>query len=399
MPRQRDNKQNMEELVCKYQNNHIAITQPEGKITPCCHFNNNPNPHWDDVNLNTLTTLNDIHSTYRWYDLRETLREGVQYTGCENCWMAEEYGYKSKREFYNLLESGNDLEDLEVAFDFSCNFMCRTCRPGVSSTWDKVDVSTLKEFEKDHYEPLKNDNYRDKFKKLIENTDLSKLKRLSVVGGEPFLSPTFEWFLKRIPQKLQIKITTNGSIFPSDKLLSLLNKHDVFLDISIDAVEELAEVMRYGASWNTVDGNIKKFLETDWFVKFCCLVSIMNVNRLTSVVKYARQHDVPVVPYFMNWPYHLRSNILPLDMRKEWEIKLPKKLTTIKFMGIEESHDDVKEFNNVILNESQSENKLLEFVKTMKLLDDVQEKRFWEWNPEIWAIAHTCDKVKEYYDI
>ena len=68
-------------------------------------------------------------------------------------------------------------------------------------------------------------------------------------------------------------------------------------------------------------------------------------------------------------------------------------------MGIEESHDDVEEFNNVILNESQSENKLLEFVKTMKLLDDVQEKRFWEWNPEIWAIAHTCDRVKEYYDI
>lgn len=389
----------MEELICNYQKNHVAITQPEGKITPCCHFNNNPNPHWDDVNLNTIKTLDNIHSSYRWFDLRETLREGKKYSGCENCWIAEDYGYKSKREFYNFLNTGNDLEDLEVAFDFSCNFMCRSCRPGISSTWDKVNVSELKEFEKDHYEPLKNNNYRVKFKNLIENTDLSKLKRLSVVGGEPFLSPTFEWFLNKIPQQLQIKITTNGSIFPSKKLLSLLNKHDVFLDVSIDSVDELAEVMRYGVSWDVIDNNVKKFLDTNFFVKFCCLISIMNINKLDNVIKYARKNNVPVVPYFLNWPYHLRSNILPLDMRKEWQIKLPKKITKIKFMGLEKDHDDVEEFNNVILNKKQSENKLLEFIKTMKLLDNVQNNKFSKVNPEIWKIAHRCNRVKEYYDI
>ena len=386
----------MEKLVCNYQNNHIAITQPEGKITPCCHFNNNPNPHWDDVNLNTVNTLNNIHSSYRWFDLRETLNEGVKYTGCENCWIAENTGYKSKREYYNLLNTGNNLEDLEIAFDFSCNFMCRSCRPGISSTWDKVDVSSLKEFEKDHYEPLKNDNYRDKFKRLIENTDLSNLKRLSVVGGEPFLSPTFEWFLSRISQQLQIKITTNGSIFPSKKLLNLLSKHNVFLDISIDSVGKLAEVIRYGVSWEVVDKNIKKFLKTEFFVKFCCLVSIMNVNKLDNVIKYARENNVPVVPYYLNWPYHLRSNIFPYEIRKNWKIELPKKIKIIKFMGIEKEHDDVKEFNNVILKKEQSENKLLEFVKTMTLLDGVQNNQFSHVNKEIWNLANTCKRVKQY---
>lgn len=388
----------MEKLVCNYQNNHIAITQPEGKITPCCHFNNNPNPHWDDVNLNTVNTLNNIHSSYRWFDLRETLNEGVKYTGCENCWIAENTGYKSKREYYNLLNTGNNLEDLEIAFDFSCNFMCRSCRPGISSTWDKVDVSSLKEFEKDHYEPLKNDNYRDKFKRLIENTDLSNLKRLSVVGGEPFLSPTFEWFLSRISQQLQIKITTNGSIFPSKKLLNLLSKHNVFLDISIDSIGKLAEVMRYGVSWEVIDKNIKKFLQTEFFVKFCCLVSIMNVNKLDNVIQYARENNVPVVPYYLNWPYHLRSNIFPYEIRKNWKIELPKKIKIIKFMGIEKEHDDVKEFNNVILNKEQSENKLLEFVRTMKLLDGVQNNQFSNVNKEIWDLAHTCNRVKKYYE-
>jgi len=389
----------MEKLVCSYQTNHIAITQPEGKITPCCHFSNNPYPHWDEVNLNTIKSLNNLHSSYRWFDLRETLGEGIKYEGCENCWIAEEYGYESKRQYYNLLNTGDKLEDLEIAFDFSCNFMCRSCRPGISSTWDKVDVSILKEFEKDHYEPLKIDNYRDKIKTIIENTDLTNLKRLSVVGGEPFLSPTFEWFLKRIPQKLQIKITTNGSVFPSKNILHLLNRHDVFLDISIDSIGKLAEVMRYGAPWKLIDKNIKKFLNTDFFVKFCCLISIMNINKLDEVVKYARKNNVPVTPYYLNWPYHLRSNIIPFDMRKEWKINLPKKVKNLKFMGVEKEYDDVKEFNSIILNKEQSENKLLEFVRSTHLLDRVQKNNFSKVNSEIWNLAHTCKRVKEYYDI
>ena len=68
-------------------------------------------------------------------------------------------------------------------------------------------------------------------------------------------------------------------------------------------------------------------------------------------------------------------------------------------MGIEKDHNDVEEFNSVILNKKQSENKLLEFVKTMKLLDNVQNNKFSKVNPEIWKIAHTCNRVKEYYDI
>ena len=67
-------------------------------------------------------------------------------------------------------------------------------------------------------------------------------------------------------------------------------------------------------------------------------------------------------------------------------------------MGIEKEHDDVKEFNNVILNKEQSENKLLEFVRTMKLLDDVQNNQFSNVNKEIWDLAHTCNRVKKYYE-
>ena len=69
-----------------------------------------------------------------------------------------------------------------------------------------------------------------------------------------------KYSLERISQKLQIKITTNGSIYPTQKILSLLNRHDVYLDVSIDSIGNLAEVMRYGAPWKLIDNNIQKFL-------------------------------------------------------------------------------------------------------------------------------------------
>ena len=122
----------------------------------------------------------------------------------------------------------------------------------------------------------------------------------------------------------------------------------------------------------------------------------MNVNKLDNVIKYARENNVPVVPYYLNWPYHLRSNIFPYEIRKNWKIELPKKIKIIKFMGIEKEHDDVKEFNNVILKKEQSENKLLEFVKTMTLLDGVQNNQFSHVNKEIWNLANTCKRVKQY---
>jgi organic radical activating enzyme len=395
----------MEKLVCTYQQNHLSITQPEGKISPCCHFDTSVEPHWDQVNLNSVNTLSGLLKSYRWYDLREMFSEGVKYEGCKNCWNAERIGYSSKREYYNDLCLKNHqiqlIEDLEISLYFSCNFMCRTCRPGISSTWNKATsvIQKLKEFEHDHYEPLSINNYSKKIKILLENSDLSNLKRVAIVGGEPFLSRNLKWFLNKLDLKnIYLKITTNGSVFPDDELLRLLNKcKKVYLDISIDAIEELAEVMRFGAPWKMIVKNIEKFLKTDYVVKLVTTVNIMNINKLQNILEFSRQYDTPQTCYSLFWPSYLKSNMVPLDMRKQWKINLPKKSNIIYFMGLEQTYDDVHDFNTIILDEEQSENKLLEFVKSMKQLDEYQKRKFSDVNPEIWELAHTCERVKNYY--
>ena len=91
----------MEELICTYQQNHLSITQPEGKITPCCHFDNKPYPHWDEVNLNSVNSLSKLLKSYRWFELRDIFSEGIKYEGFINCWNSEKIVYFSKREYSN----------------------------------------------------------------------------------------------------------------------------------------------------------------------------------------------------------------------------------------------------------------------------------------------------------
>jgi len=395
----------MEELICTYQQNHLSITQPEGKITPCCHFDNKPYPHWDEVNLNSVNSLSKLLKSYRWFELRDIFSEGIKYEGCINCWNAEKIGYLSKREYYNLISEKYEkekIEDLEIALDFNCNFMCRSCRPGISSKWNTATsvIDQLKEFEKDHYEPLSIDNYSFKLRTILEQSDLSNLKRVAIVGGEPFLSYNLKWFLNSLNlENIQLKITTNGSIFPDKELMELMNRcKNVYLDISIDAIDDLAEVMRFGAPWKMIVNNIEKFLKTDFIVKLVTTVSIMNINKLQSILEFSRKYNLPQTCYSLFWPNHLRSNIVPLDIRKSWTINLPQKLNIIEFMGYKhKNYNDVEDFNTIILDETQSENNLLEFVKTMNYLDEFQNKKFSDVNSEIWELAHTCERVKKYY--
>ena len=124
----------------------------------------------------------------------------------------------------------------------------------------------------------------------------------------------------------------------------------------------------------------------------------MNINKLQSILEFSRKYNLPQTCYSLFWPNHLRSNIVPLDIRKSWTINLPQKLNIIEFMGYKhKNYNDVEDFNTIILDETQSENNLLEFVKTMNYLDEFQNKKFSDVNSEIWELAHTCERVKKYY--
>lgn len=394
------------DLFCYSQSNHIAITQNNGEIRPCCWFiDRELDFYWDNFYTDKLKSLNNIHRSYAWFDLRERLVEqGNTFSGCRNCWEAERMGYISKRLYYNDICRQNgwtgelELEDLELSLDNKCNFMCRICRPGQSSVWNSA-ISKLPELfdlDRNHYQDFtENQKRHDHIVNLLENTDLSKLKRIALVGGEPFLSFRFFWFLQLVEKycnlsDITMRINTNCSIYPSKERMKILKKmKKVYLDVSIDATGSLFEVIRNGRPWKLVHNTLKKFIEeTDFEIKIHPTISVMNINKVNDVVSFAEDMGIKIVPAQLQFPEFLRQNMIPLEIRKNWTIPDNGEKFDIDVFNSIHTVDYRNQFNNVILNDHQSVNLMDEFVKSMNILDDYQGKKFKDVNPEIWEIVN-----------
>lgn len=392
-------------LVCLYQTNHIAITQNNGEIRPCCWFNDKDLDYfWDSFFTDNLKNLNKIHRSYAWFDLRQRLlEEGNTFSGCRNCWEAERIGYYSKRESYNDIckQEGYqelELEDLELSLDNKCNFMCRICRPGQSSVWNSAisKIPELFDIDKNHYQDFtENQKRHDKIVELLNNTDLSKIRRLALVGGEPFLSFRFFWFLQLLEKQcnlseMTMRINTNCSIFPSKDKMNILKKmKKVYLDVSIDATENLFEVIRYGRPWKLVLNTLKKFIEeTEFEIKIHPTISIMNINKINDLVSFAEDMKIKIVPAQLQFPEFLRQNMIPLDFRKKWIIPDNGEKFNIEIFNTNHEIEYRKQFNNIILNDHQSVNLMNQFIESMNVLDDYQGKKFKDVNPEIWDLVN-----------
>ena len=347
-------------MKCNRLNGFLDLSQADGRVTPCCLFDTT---HGWKSNIYT----GDLES--EWNDARERLKKGW-IPECFICEDNEKNGHESMRQ--TAIKDG-----MQIALDFTCNFMCRICRPALSSKWDSVDENWTR-FDKDHY-------YKDENRKLffdaqnryLNYVDLSELQEINIVGGEPFYSKKLKHFLKRLPKTSKISLNTNGSIFPDNQILKLLETFSsVQIDISIDAIGPLAECIRYGTIWKDVEKNIEKHIKQWDEVYIYSTISLMNVNKMNEVYDFAGGDEYHGGRSRMNAlfnPSFLRHEQIPLSYRKNWGIKELQALN---------------DFNNIIY----SQNKIkLEYEKVKDFLntcDKHQGIKFKDVNPEIWEIIN-----------
>ena len=101
---------------------------------------------------------------------------------------------------------------------------------------------------------------------LVQHLDLSKLQILYLIGGEPMMSSSPVEILKKIKDQgsisnLVCQLSTNGSIRPSDELISYWKKcKQVQIFASIDAVGSAFEYIRNPLNWQEVEDNLDYML-------------------------------------------------------------------------------------------------------------------------------------------
>lgn len=263
------------------------MVQPNGDVKNCV-ISNDVIGNIHQQNIEEILKNN--------HQIRKEMMNGEFPTSCNGCYMQEE-GRKlnfddiSSRLYYaknigpkinpEVLdnESNFDLKHVDLRWNNRCNQACVYCGPHNSTMWQK-ELGIKERFEKSNIEKLK--------KYVFDRVE--QLENVYLAGGEPMLINENKEFLELLYKKnknVQIRINTNLSSTKTG-VFELANKFkNVHWTISIEAIKEHYEYIRYGGKWNDFETNLDFILNNkNHKVSFNMLFFILNYNHIFDCVDY-----------------------------------------------------------------------------------------------------------------
>jgi sulfatase maturation enzyme AslB (radical SAM superfamily) len=218
---------------------------------------------------------------------RQQFIEADQYylPGCSKCELKEKtHGFeKTQRHIFNQqIPDGIDDEiyKLEIVLDTTCNAACIECGDSQSSLWRLERAKAAAQGKIFHIQP--EPQIDGKIEIIKQNIDLQKVKRFHFWGGEPLITDTHLKFIEQIEDLSTVSLayTTNGSVFPDDKVLELWSKcEEVVVGISTDGVGDRFHYCRWPLKWDKWARNTLKFKnETSDNVRFHVNYCVMPMN-------------------------------------------------------------------------------------------------------------------------
>lgn len=238
---------------CKFLDNQVRIEY--GQLRPCCWFTSSVNVFDKEKTQQFLT---DIESITDWNSAKGR---------CSECYMRESKGLFSPRlqSFERntfKTASGNSKVSVEIQIDKDCNGACLICGPWNSTTWEKYN-NKIQNIPVQDISDHKS-NTRNYARHIMSSVDLSTAQEILFLGGEPLKTTSHLDFLRLFdkPSEVVVKYTTNGSYKPDDETLEVWSKFKrILVQVSLDAVSEQFNYLRWPLQWHQVEDNIKFILD------------------------------------------------------------------------------------------------------------------------------------------
>jgi radical SAM protein with 4Fe4S-binding SPASM domain len=181
-------------------------------------------------------------------------------------------------EIYNAPKSVDEITNLMILPNHTCNFCCSYCYSAHSRANVKISLDKLKAGIRYFFNP---DRLPDK------HLSISVLG-----GGEPLL----EWnILKEALEyayeanaprgtKLPVSIVTNGSII-NDEILSFCRRHNIKMSISFDILKDIQNKQR--SQYDIVCENINRCANYNVDVAVYAVITNDNITRMEEMIETA----------------------------------------------------------------------------------------------------------------
>jgi len=299
---------------CNALSNHMCVTVANS-WRPCCRFN---------------TYLHvDTHDTsffeYKASDFYQKIINDMTLgwaAGCRKCQSEEQRGQRSLRQKLNKELSGTtDIEYIEISLSNNCNLACKMCSPTYSTTWASLLsdnpklLHSLQRIRPEYHQLDTTDVIS--VDHIFTGLNLSKLKKIKYLGGEPFVTPEiktlFEYLIdNRIIQNIEFECNTNCTLFPNKWLKYLDQFKKVSIELSIDGVGPVNDFVRWGKStWDDILPNIHRWAVTDYNINIFSTVQAYNLHDMQNVKALADSIEVQHYSSLLVVPEYLSVHVLP----------------------------------------------------------------------------------------
>ena len=294
------------------------VYYPNGDISNDCR---------SDVVLGNVkeNSIEEILHNNKNVQIKQQMLDQKPVKECHHCYYKEEnkksFDIVSDRIFFlkelsdtemSLYDSPENfkLRKIDVRWTNVCNLACVYCAPGCSSKW----ATELNEYPK-----LPSKDTVEATKKYIFD-NIKELKHIYLSGGEPMLMKENLELLNLLFEhnpEVNIRVNTNLSVVDNLIFDTICKFKNVQWIISIEAIEQKFEYIRYGANWQDFVTNLQKIKQLNHKISFNMIYFLLSHKSIFECLDFLQQqgfHNNSFVVTSLITPDYLNIRNLPKDM-------------------------------------------------------------------------------------
>ena len=304
---------------CAMPFNHVNIGN-NGDYQICCIH---PVPEEHKKNINQ-TSLDEWMQNPYLDEVKSAFAEDKQHLGCQRCWQQEKSGTQSVRQVqtkeYKIIGAKpmqSKILHIEVAVGNLCNLSCVMCNEynssAILSENKKLGIAVLDQREFTWSESALQNlqhilNYRPRV--------------IHLRGGEPMYNKRILELLDDFPaehaRNTLLHLTTNATMWTEQWQQALSKFKSVRMMLSVDAVGDLAEYIRYPGKFDQIEQNIKLIAECKNINPVIhATIQNLNIMHVGDLIAWARRVNIYLMLDLLVRPDHLEITNLPPVLKQQ----------------------------------------------------------------------------------
>jgi len=372
----------------------------DGNVLPCCQAD-----HQYPMGNIEEQSIDEIAKSNKFNQLRSNMVAGIRSKECSRCYQQEDAGLGSSRVGYNLKWSHVTVDQcnadgtidnfkptyLDIRLNNICNLKCRMCSGYFSSAiaqeetelfGNKISVDST----------LKSQQRKSNLVKILEYLPFAE--KIYFAGGEPLLAAEHYEILNALIDRgntdLEISYNTNFTTLQYRNIVvtDLWKKFSTIkIGASLDAIGEVAEYVRHGTNWKTIESNLALVKTQCPHINFTVTstVGLLNLASLIDLQKTWHVDGLLDISKFslsaIVGPDHLTVCALPTNHKTRLDLLIKSHITWCQENGASKLASQWNDVLNYMWSKDNSYC-LTEFKRLTKIMDQHRNESLVKTIPE-----------------